>query len=281
MPRLPASELMRRLAGGERFLADGAMGTELLTHDPLAEQSLSFNRSQPDLVQDIHRAYVEAGARFLLSNTFAPPRSIEQHEDFLAGWHLLTEVCADSPEELFPACSIYPETALRSPELMDSLFARDDAPDIVLIETCTSLSWAREAVHSIRERTDAVIFVTGYFHELRLPDKMSSRVWAQTWKTGQSVAGFGANCGYANMDYLTLARSMNETRQIGKRIHKPLIFKPSADQRNSDDECPPDVWADMAFGLFDCGASIVGGCCGTTPAHIAQLNARLHQTQSS
>ena len=222
MPRLPATELINRIEDGEIVIADGAMGTELIRRGALPSETLNCNRTHPDWVKAIHHEYIEAGARLLYSNTFAPPKNRDEYADVLAGWQILCEECKDTKDKVWAALSLYPTTVCEHPELMDELLQAANAPDLVVIETCCSLAEAKIAIQEVRKRSAALIFATATAsNRIQMEDGTSLNQWFVSCEANRELVGYGDNCD-SLWDYTS-----------GKG-QKPRLIKPNAGMPDKD-----------------------------------------------
>src|SRR5689334_9691927 len=88
MSLMSGGELLTRLRNGERFLADGAMGTELMALGIAPDKTLLANALYPEQVTAVHNRYFDAGARILLSNTFGAGNTQNWEQDFARGIEL-------------------------------------------------------------------------------------------------------------------------------------------------------------------------------------------------
>lgn len=271
MPRLPATELINQIEDQAVIIADGAMGTELMRRGALPSETLNCNRTHPDWVFAVHSEYIEAGARLLYSNTFAPPKTRDEYADVLAGWQILREVCRETKEKVWAALSLYPTTVCKHPDLMDEIFQSKNAPDLVVIETCCSLEEAKIAVREVRKRTAAYIFATATFSSNgRMVDGTSAGGWLSSCKSNRDMIRCGVNCDVS---------CFIDTNSC--------IIKPNAgmpDDSGTYADFPPKIWAEMLaasvrlseWSVNTLGEDIwighiVGGCCGTTPEYIRVL----------
>jgi 5-methyltetrahydrofolate--homocysteine methyltransferase len=268
MPRASITALINQIEDRAVVIADGAMGTELMRRGAEANETLNCNRTHPDWVRDIHRSYIEAGARLLYSNTFAPPKHRDEYADVLAGWQILRDVCRQSKEKLWMALSLYPTTARDHPELLDALFQMENAPDLVVLETCGSLMEVKTAVDAVRQRSSAYIFATATFsHNGRMRDGTSPGHWQASCRSSHDIFQSGMNC---DVDW--------------KSTPPPCLYKPSAGLPDVP-EAPIEEWVEniavaLEYGIrgesegfewFSFDGHIIGGCCGTTPEHILAL----------
>lgn len=288
--------LHKWLETGEPILADGAMGTMLHARGFGFDQCFDeLNRSYPDQVAAIHTLYIQAGARIIETNTFGANR-----------FKLLEHGLADEVEGLNEAAVAIARRAAdraNSPILvagsMGPLGVRlapfgrvrvDEAKeayrqqtralvgagvDLLIVETQSDLYEVRAAVEAIRELTDLPIVATMTFtrDDRTLLGDTASRIARELADSGADV--IGANCSGGPAQLLRLLARMHAAAP-----DLPLCVMPNAGwpERVADRimyPANPQYFADFARSLVQAGASILGGCCGTTPDHIAMMRTAL------
>jgi len=284
---LPMSRLLKALRSNRVLLMDGAMGSEL-RRDGLADDECGelWNLILPDRVAAIHQAYVDAGAECLLTNTFQANRpTLAKHglED------KLEDICESAVaiarsvagETGFVLADIGPVVAPGVQAPSDAKSLEELIPDLadvdgVLLETysdplalftvkhCRVVSWA-----------DGVPVLLSLTYQ-RDPsgDLCSHSRHPPEWFAMQAkqfgVAALGVNCGrgIGMDDVIEIIRRYRQVTDL------PLFARPNAGTpwREGDDWVYPQSPQAMAARLpelFEAGATMIGGCCGTTPEHIA------------
>jgi 5-methyltetrahydrofolate--homocysteine methyltransferase len=302
------ARLTTALHASRVLLMDGGMGSELyqagLEPDECGED---WNRSRPERVRDIHREYVEAGAQCLLTNTFqANPCALVRHDReeavgaiIRAGVRLARS--AVGPEG-FVLGDIGPVIIAPSdPDFSDwddlarvvEEFAGPDfswpGVDGLLLETC-STPRALTAVEFIRHRlldhadVPVLLSLTYQCH----PDGRILTPGGQTPETfarhaaKHGVSALGVNCG-RDLDMDALVEIVRRYRAC---CDLPLFVRPNAGTPEVIDghlvypESPRSMAAKL-LQLLEAGVSMVGGCCGTTPAHIAAFRTVVDQWNAS
>ncbi|HIE38697.1 MAG TPA: methionine synthase [Anaerolineae bacterium] len=241
------------------------------------------------MVADVHRAYVEAGADLILTCTFGGTRARLSHAglaDRVAevnrrAVEIAREAAADRAYvagDIGPLGELLVPLGKRTYEEAVALFAEQAAGlaeagvDLLYIETMSSLDEVRAAVEGARRvAPDLPLTVTLSFDakgrtNMGVRPEQAAQVLAEL-----RVDGFGANCG----------ASLEMTEEAVCRMREaapgvPLIVKPNAGlPRMVEDEVlydgTPEVMAEYARRFVDLGARVVGGCCGSTPAHIEAI----------
>lgn len=286
--------LMDRIRSREPIIADGAMGTYLAdlgeTVEPCPE---AVNVNHPEALEQVARAYLDAGAEILQTNTFGGS-PLRLGDAGLA--HRVEEVNRGAAsaarrvarDRAYVTGSVGPSGRMLAPygdldprELRDSLEVQiielsAGGVDAVSIETMIDVSEAVFAVEAAREvAPELVVFATGTFRTtpagLFTPFGTSPSEFAERcMDAGADVVG--ANCGVGVEDCISVLREMR------KAVRAPLIARPNAGlpvTLNGRVFWPetPEAFAEMMKPLFDLGAVVLGGCCGTTPDHIRGLKA--------
>ncbi len=267
-----------------RLFFDGAMGTMLQAAGlPAGVSPELWNVTEPDRVRDVHSAYVRAGADIAKTNTFGA------YAHKLSGITVEEAVpaairIARSSGARFTALDIGPTGKLAEPlgntpfEEVYGDFARliragQDA-DCILIETMTNLSECRAAVLAAKEHSSLPVLVSVTFDGR---GRMLSGTDPETAVVVLEAAGadaIGVNCGLGPALYADILARME------KYAHVPLFANPNAgipEVRDGATVFPLDAdsfaremqaLAPYTFAL--------GGCCGTSPAHIRALCAAVH-----
>lgn len=290
------SELLDRLtAGGVVF--DGAMGSMLIARGlPAGHPTEHWNLTNADAVSDVHRAYLDAGADVVTSNTFGSTPARMQRHDLLdglsdinrAGVRLARERVDAIADARYVALSLGP-TGMMLPPLGDAtgekiegefraqLDCIDGGFDLVLIETMFDVKEALLALNAARACTKSTVAVAMTFNRTPrgfytvMGDDVATAV-GKLEAAGADV--IAANCSIASGDMLDLAPLLRGATTL------PVLCQPNAGQPRMEGAIPmydqtPDAFADDAAKLFDLGINAVGGCCGTDPDYIRALRERM------
>ncbi len=276
--------LRKQLADRKWLFLDGAMGTMLQPYLRLGDrpEALSFNK--PQLIADIHRQYLESGAQVIYANTFGA----NAHK--LMGTGLNTEQViaasvaaakdAAAPYDAFVALDLGPIGQLLEPaglltfqqayDLFRQQAVAGEAAgaDLAVIETMTDLAEVRAAVLAVKENTSLPVFVTMTFENTgRTFTGCSPEAFAYTL-SGLGVDAIGINCSLGPKEIFPIAQRMAACTSL------PLIVKANAglpDPKDNSYAVTPELFAQQMEPFAQLGVSVVGGCCGTTPAHIRAL----------
>lgn len=279
----------RKALTEEILLADGAMGTLLVSRGASSEQAKSpLNLTDPESVREVHDDYRDAGARILTTNTWDANRvKLTAHEwaDSLEkinreGVRLARE--SATGEMVFVAGSIGPLGALVKPygsltlaqvrEIFEEQARTllDAGVDLILLETFGSLLEAAEAVRALR----------GLSSEIPILAEMTFLSDGRT-AFGESALHALPTLLLAGADAVGMNCTLGpqETHDVLSRLPAavaPLSVMPNAGYptvvhgRNVY-LSSPDYLRDYAAAYAEAGAAIIGGCCGTTPEHIRAM----------
>ena len=272
---------IREFLSRRPLLFDGGMGTYYKAAPGI--ECERANQTDPAGVQAVHREYLEAGADAIKTNTFGLPRMAAAH---MPGWEALAEagwklaeaaaapadafVFADlgpAPEtEALPAAQVYTAVA----EQFRKLGAKN-----FLFETLSSDAGILEAVRTLKAaEPDAFVLVSfavlpdGYTREGLYCKDLVRRM-----SESGCVDAVGLNCVSAPGAMRTLARSLRSALPLSVM---PNAGYPVVTRTQVRYQGKPEYFAQELSGLAADGVvRILGGCCGTTPAHIAALRAAL------
>ena len=280
MALLSTDRFWDRVRSGSPMISDGAMGSELIGQGICAEHVLRTNILDERIVRSIHDAYIAAGAQFITSNTFGIRGGSDWYSDCLAGANIALNAAIAASDEISVWLSFPPKVVADETNALCGLFdSASIRPLMLLIETCTTLELAREAIRSARLIGPEVLAVTAHFGANgTLPDGATPEEWIKALD-GEGVHIMGANCGDSPETFVGITSRMRNTTA------SPLLVQPSAGLPTKDRtggwrySVEPVRFAQAAVKLRDAGATIVGGCCGVTPTHIAAARSRLLQPQ--
>lgn len=286
-------ELMDYLASGKLLIADGATGTMLMDAGlPPGTPPELWNLENPEQVLALHRHYLEAGSKIILTNTFGgnsiklarfgldeSARAIN-----LAAARLARQAALD---DAYVAGDIGPTGELMAPmgpltyNLAYESFCEqasalaEGGVDVIWVETMSDLDEARAAVSASKACSNLPVFCSlSYSRKARTIMGVSPKqAAAELWPLG--LAAIGANCGEG------LEMIPEVLRQIKEAVPESvLIVKPNAGlPRMIEGQTVYDVdsleFASKMEAFVDLGAQIIGACCGSSPAYIAALSAKL------
>lgn len=273
----------------KRIYFDGGMGT-MLQHAGLKSGEVPefWNIQHPDLIIDIHRKYLQAGANIITTNTFGVNCLKHQNYDELIKAAIN---CANAAkcefDNSFVAFDIGPLGRFLEPigdiSFEDAVevfaknirIARELGVDLIIIETMTDSYETKAAVIAAKENSDLPIFVTNVYDEY---GKMLTGATPEVMVAmleGLGVTALGINCS------LGPDKMIHLIERIRKCSSLPIIANPNAglpDIINGKTEylMNADVFSDYAVQLAKAGANILGGCCGTNPEYIQKTVNKTH-----
>ena len=268
-----------------RFL-DGGMGTQLQARGlQPGEAPELWNLSRPDDIRAVHSAYVAAGADIVYANTFGA-NAAKYHgdaplADVIAAGVSIAKSVNGSP---LVALDVGPTGRLLKPagdfefDAAYDAFAEQVAlgvkagADLVVVETMGDTYELKAAVLAAKENCDLPILATVALGENGKLLTGGDVEAVAALLDGLRVDAFGLNCGLGP----DLMRPYVE--RLARATSRPIIVKPNAGLPKVVDgqtvfTVGPEEFARDVASLVEAGASIVGGCCGTTPAHIAAVHA--------
>ena len=282
----------------ETILADGAMGTMLHARGVGFDQCFDeLNLTRPSAVAEIHRAYIEAGAQLIITNTFGANRfKLAKHglEDHVlqinrASVDLAKRVVAASFKEVLVAGDVGP-LGVRiapfgrvQPEQARAAFKEQIAAlaeagvDLIVIETFSDLYEIREAIRAAKESCNLPIVASVTFtrDDRTVLGDDPAKV-ARALKE-ESVDVIGVNCSGGPAQLLRILKQMIQAvpDHSAKFWVKPNAGWPEQVGGRIMYPADAEYFGEYALSFRETGACIVGGCCGTTPQHIAAMRKSL------
>lgn len=290
---MEAQRLLRRLEDRSRpIVADGAMGTMLHAHGVEFDTCFdALNLTDPSRVGEIHRAYIDVGARIILTNTFGANRYkladhglADQVEDInQAGVTLAKRVVLGSFHEVWVAGDIGPLGVRLVPfgrvqkEQAQWVFAEqiralaEAGADLIVIETMADLQETLAAVRAAHEVCDLPVTASMTFtrDDRTLLGDAPDRVALALHDADVDV--IGVNCSGGPAQLLRILRQMREAVPDGRFWVKPNAGWPEQVGGRIMYPATPEYFAEYAWAFHAAGADVIGGCCGTTPEHIAAM----------
>ena len=305
VPDSQSSVFTRSLTQQQMLLLDGAMGTQLFDRGlPPGDPPEMLNLVDPDIVRSIHNEYLSVGSDVILTNTFGGNR----HRLALHGLddrvHEINDAAVRIAKqaalkfEALVAGSLGPLGALLAPlgpvsaeealdafkEQVDGLTAgtrdRDanSSIDVLWIETMSSLDEAEIAIDACRELSELPVAITMSFDTNRHTMMGVSPANAVEALLDAGASAVGVNCGNSLEDNEAAITQMREASPEALLIVKSNAGIPEWQGAKLSYSATPALMADFARRLRDLGVQLLGGCCGTTPEHIAAMDCALRQT---
>ncbi len=284
-----ASSFIERLSRGP-LLADGAMGTQLYEHGLTAGPLEMANVANPDVVRSIHLDYLQAGCELIETNTFGANASKlglygiadRVHEINRQGVLLARKAARLHGQQVWIGGAmgpLVPDT--RAADLLgaastQNVFAEqamaltEAGADLIILETFTSLIHLGIAIDAVKSVSNLPIIAQMTFTEDGLTPDGDSAIEVASALSEKRVLAAGANCSVGPALLRTVIEQMTAVTDL------PLIAQPNAGLPAYVDgrleyAAAPAYFADVFREIAASGAAILGGCCGTTPDHIAAV----------
>jgi methionine synthase I (cobalamin-dependent)/5,10-methylenetetrahydrofolate reductase len=278
------------------ILGDGGTGTSLVAGGVGVPSTFdSLNLTDPEAVRALHRSFIEAGARFVETNTFGANRykladlgsSGLVGEINAAGVRLAREAGAEIVVgsvgplgvRLVPYGRVRVDEASEAFREQISALAEAGA-DLLFIETQTDVDEAELAVLAAREVSDLPVIVSFAFtrddHTLlgETAEAVARRV------SLLDVDAVGVNCSEGPAQVLRLLQAIKHEEPELALVAMPNAGQPHRLGGRIIYQASPEYLADYAVRFFEAGASIIGGCCGTGPEHIEAMGKALATVRS-
>jgi 5-methyltetrahydrofolate--homocysteine methyltransferase len=282
-----------RVAQGGILISDGAMGT-LLQAKGLkpGECPEWWCISHPDVVRGIHEAYIAAGADIVETNSFGgtcyklKPYGLADkvRELSLAAVALAKQASAG---KRYVAASVGPtgrivedEGGDASPQDLYEAFKEqvvalaEGGADALCIETMVSLAEALQAIKAAKENTKLTVICTFTFEPgargfRTMMGVAPERAALETVAAGTDIVG--ANCGNGIVNMIEITRQIHAAQRNTPILIQANAGTPVLEGEKTVFRETPEFMASKVSDLIKAGAQIIGGCCGTTPDHIAAM----------
>lgn len=281
------SVFRKSLQSGLRFLFDGAMGTMLQARGLAPGQNPeSFCLERPDILKGIHAEYVRAGCNVLTTNTFGGTRfKLPAGIEPVAFNRLMATAARQAAEEgggrVFVAGDLGPSGHFLRPlgdlDFEDLVGAYREqirglmqgGVDLLLAETQFDIAEARAIVVAARREGDVPVAVSMTYEAGRTLTGSDVAVCVATL-ANMGVDLIGMNCSAGPVEMREAASLLLAACPV------PVLIEPNAGLPELKEGAtvfplPPEAFAELTAVFAAKGAQAVGGCCGTTPAHIACL----------
>lgn len=275
------------------ILADGAMGTMLLAAGlEFGDPPESWNERYPERIRAVHRGYLAAGAQLILTNTFGGNRfrlalhgldgrvaELNQAAVQLAraevgaagGQALVVGDMGPSGEILAPLGELAYEDAVAG-------FAEQAAAlvtagvDVIWIETMSALEEVQAAMEGVRQVAADMPIITTMTFDTRGHTMMGVKPeTAVKTLAGWGAAAVGGNCGNGPDEIIGVVEKMRAVAPHAILVAKSNVGLPVWLDGRAVYQAGPAVMADYATAVLEAGARIIGGCCGSTPAHLTAM----------
>jgi homocysteine S-methyltransferase len=287
---------LQALLADRVIVADGAMGT-LLAERRIPLPYEHANLTSPDVVKAAHAAYVAAGAGIIETNTFGANRiklssyALDRSLREINSEAVRIAHAAAGPGTLVAGAmgpcgrALAPSGAIHATEAAEAFREQaavllEEGVDFILLETFHDMEELRTAYRAVRSLCDVPLIIQKVFVEdgatlsSGLPERFAEE--AGSWP---GVVAVGANCAVGPQRMIQIVRAMSG------RTSLPLTAMPTPGlpQRVGDEiryAVTPEYFGRQACALAESGARVLGGCCGTSPEHIAAIARALAERPS-
>ena len=270
-------------------ILDGGMGTLLQEKGLTAgTKPETWNMLHPDIIEDIHRAYFDAGSNIINANTCGANGLKFKDNELESVIKAAMEnaknaaVKSSSPEPKFVALDIGPTGKILAPlgplefEEAVEIFAKTVrigakyGADLIMVETMTDIYETKAAILAAKENCDLPVFVSNAYSENGRLLTGAPPLAVISMIEGMGADAIGVNCSMGPEALLPVIKEYIEYASV------PVFFKPNAGlpQVKEGKTYFSITASDFAFQMqraAELGVNILGGCCGTTPEHITML----------
>jgi 5-methyltetrahydrofolate--homocysteine methyltransferase len=286
--------ILDRIKLGEILVCDGAMGSLLM--DRAKEQLKDtcpeyINLSHPEIIEEIAGLYIDAGADIIETNTFggSPLKlanySLDDRTEEINRAAIMAAKNA-SKNEAYICASVGPCGKLLTPfgdtepEVMYESFYRqvkaivDSGADMIIIETMTDLNEAKIVLEATRKLSSSIPVIVSMTYEATskgfytIMGKSVEMVSKELEDSGVDI--LGSNCGNGIENLVLIAKEHKKHSKL------PIMIQANAGIPELTEGKPvypesPEFMSEECKELINIGVSVIGGCCGTTPAHISAI----------
>jgi len=270
-----------------RLYFDGGTGTYLQACGLLpGEKPENWNIEHPEIIENLHREYFKAGCNIIKTNTFGVNKAkFENYEEIIVEAVRCAKKARDGFEDKFIAFDMGPTGRMLKPygdmefEECVSLYAAnvkcaaECGADLILIETMNDALETKAAVIAAKENSSLPVFVTNVYDESGKLMTGADPGAMIAMLEGLGVDAIGMNCSFGPDKMLPVVEKFNELSSL------PIIVNPNAGLPEIENgktvfNLIPEDFAEKMVSICNAGGTILGGCCGTTPAHMeAMINA--------
>ena len=294
------AELMSYIKEQRVLVSDGAMGTMLSQRLPANQNCLDcVNLTDAEIVESVHRDYLLAGSGMIQTNTFGANRfklgahglgdQLEQVNH--AAVEIARRAVAASGKSAFIAGDIgplgirlAPFGRVQLPEAREAFAEQMKAlvnagVDLLILETMTDVYEIVEAITAARDVADGIPIIASmtFTRDNRtLLGDSPAQVARRLHEAGADI--IGANCSGGPNQVLNLLRQMRQAVPEAVFSVMPNAGWPEQVEGRIMYPAAPEYFGNYALSFWQAGASVVGGCCGTTPEHIAAMVRAFQET---
>jgi 5-methyltetrahydrofolate--homocysteine methyltransferase len=287
------------LSGSRPIMADGAMGTMLMANGlEFGDPPEVWNLEHPEIIRRVQRGYLEAGAQILLTNTFGGNRlRLELHgrEDRVDQLNrtaaVLARVEANAAEHpAIVAGDIGPSGQIMAaiggtltPDRAREVFAEQArglaaaGVDAFWVETMSDVSEIVAAIQGAKDAAPDVPVIATMSFDTRGRTMMGvTPEQAAEALLEAGAAAIGGNCGNGPEELVPVIEKMRAAFPEAILVAKGNVGIPQLIGMSAEYVTTPETMAGFAVQFRDAGATIIGACCGSTPAHLRAMAQAVH-----
>jgi len=293
------SPFLEEIRAGKVWTADGATGTNLQRRGlPPGQPGEVFVLQNPAAIEELAQEFIAAGAQILLTCTFGGNRlrlrraglegelltinrrAVELARRAARGSPVLIGGSMGPSGEMMQPYGTLGEEEVRQSFAEQARILSESGADLLVLETFYDLTEARAAVEGVRSVSDLPLVLSFSYDRGRKtmmgvsPSRMAEAV------TDWAVDVLGINCGRSLEDNLANLRELRAVTSL------PIWFKPNAGLPVSDEQgrlsytIQPQDMAEALPAWLEGGAQVIGGCCGTSPAHLRAIAGAVHRLRA-
>jgi 5-methyltetrahydrofolate--homocysteine methyltransferase len=279
------------------LLADGATGTNYFQMGLTSGDSPElWNFEHPDRVRKLHRSFIEAGADIVLTNSFGGNRYRLKLHDVQDRVHEINMAAASNARaeadaasrpvavagsmgptgEIFQPVGTLPHEAGVDAFAEQALALKEGGVDVLWIETMSSEQELRAAVEGAGRVGLPIVTTMSFDTNGRTMMGITPKAFGALAQTlPVRPAAIGANCGVGASELVATVLGITDARPDAVVIAKGNCGIPQYVDGHIHYDGTPELMADYACIALDAGARIIGGCCGTSPSHLAAMRRAL------
>jgi 5-methyltetrahydrofolate--homocysteine methyltransferase len=299
MARSEASQnrLQQLFDEGGPILADGAMGTNLFAEGlQFGDPPEIWNLTHPEVVRRIHRGYLDAGSQILMTNTFGGNRlrlSLHGHENRVADLNRTAAILLRSEVDAAGSTALVAGDIGPTGEIMAPVGTLEEAEaievfgeqaaalvaggvDLIWIETMSDLGEIKAAIDGVRRVAPEIPLITTMTFDTRGHTMMGvSPERAAKALISWGVDAIGGNCGNGPDELIPVIEKMHAAVPEARLAAKSNAGMPELVDMRAVYRSDPEDFAEQVARMRKAGATVVGGCCGTTAAHLQAIAKRV------
>jgi len=292
--------MSEEIQSGKILVADGGWGTFLIAAGMQpGECPELWNAERPEVVRDIARGYVEAGAHVISTNSFGGTRiKLDQYGLGDRAAELNEAAARISREAAGESVHVMASIGPTGKFLMMGEVSEDDmykafaeqaraveagGADACIVETMSALDEACCAIRAVKESTGLEIVCSftysgcanGVYRTMMgvSPEDMAQA----SLEAGADI--LGVNCGFGSEDMLGIVRALRAAAPKTPILVNPNAGQPIPTPQGVEYPETPEFMAEFTAKFIEAGANIIGGCCGTNPNHIRAIAAAVKKAR--